>query len=996
MKRKLDNRIRILIENGAALGHRTLMVLVGDKSRDQVVFLHHMLSKSSLKQSNVLWCYKKELAFSSNKKKRMKQLKARLRTGLAEINEDDPFEMFVSMTDIRYCFYRETHKILGNTYRMCVLQDFEALTPNILCRTIETVEGGGLIVILLQTVTSLRQLYALSMDVHARYRTEAHRYVVPRFNERFILSLASCTTCVVMDDQLRILPVSSHLRDLQPVPPVSASTPLSPQDSELKDLKESLKDNPPVGLLVDLCKTLDQAKSVLQFIVAITEKTLRTTVTLTAARGRGKSAALGISIAGAIAFGYSNIFVSSPSPENLNTLFEFVVKGLNAMGYEEHLNYEVLRSTDPQFKKCVMRVTVTRDRHQVIQYITPNESNTLGQAELVVIDEAAAIPLPLVRKLLGPYLVFLSSTVSGYEGTGRSLSLKLIDQLRNQAKGKATDSSVSDKKSATAELGRVLHEITLEESIRYKMGDPVEAWLHQLLCLEASLSTLPPTLPQPNECQLFYVNRDTLFGYHKVSEKFLKAVMGLLVSSHYRNTPDDLQTLSDAPAHHLFVLLPPQDQTKGDALPSVLCVIQVALEGKISKSSVLSALTQGEKPAGDLIPWTVSNQFQNHDFPQLSGARIVRIATHPNIQGQGYGSQALSQLCDYYAEAAVHADYTDTPTPEANHPTLIHDDQVGLLEEKLGPNTQPLSLLQSLSERPPEALHYLGVSYGATQQLLSFWKRAGFSPVYLSQMFNRVTGEQTVIMLKVLGEDKESRETSWLADLWFDFRKRLITLLGFSFKNYDCKFALNILTNSIYKRKEEPSICELDLHLTSGDVLRLDMFLRHQCEAPLIADIVPTLARLYFLKKIPNFKLKPVQAAVLCGVGIQRKMTHTVATELGVEHSIVLSQMHTLISDLTKQIKRIRQIAEKKSLENSTEEPEVDQNVMKDLTLSLKNSAQKMKAKEADDREKVTQLIDVTQFGIKTKEEEIQVLSESKKRSKWPKEEKKKKLKLAS
>lgn len=60
---------------------------------------------------------------------------------------------------------------------------------------------------------------------------------------------------------------------------------------------------------------------------------------------------------------------------------------------------------------------------------------------------------------------------------------------------------------------------------------------------------------------------------------------------------------------------------------------QVALEGKISKSSVMSALTQGEKPAGDLIPWTVSNQFQNYDFPQLSGARIVRIATHPDLQG---------------------------------------------------------------------------------------------------------------------------------------------------------------------------------------------------------------------------------------------------------------------------------------------------------------------------------------------------------------------------
>jgi N-acetyltransferase 10 len=50
----------------------------------------------------------------------------------------------------------------------------------------------------------------------------------------------------------------------------------------------------------------------------------------------------------------------------------------------------------------------------------------LAQAELLVIDEAAAIPITIVKQLLGPYLVFLSSTVNGYEGTGRSLSLKLI------------------------------------------------------------------------------------------------------------------------------------------------------------------------------------------------------------------------------------------------------------------------------------------------------------------------------------------------------------------------------------------------------------------------------------------------------------------------------------------------------------------------------------------------------------------------------------------
>ena len=67
---------------------------------------------------------------------------------------------------------------------------------------------------------------------------------------------------------------------------------------------------------------------------------------------------------------------------------------------------------------------------QTVQYIQPQHHAQLSQAELVVIDEAAAIPLPLVKAMLGPYLVFLCSTVNGYEGTGRSLSLKLITQLR--------------------------------------------------------------------------------------------------------------------------------------------------------------------------------------------------------------------------------------------------------------------------------------------------------------------------------------------------------------------------------------------------------------------------------------------------------------------------------------------------------------------------------------------------------------------------------------
>lgn len=51
------------------------------------------------------------------------------------------------------------------------------MTPNLLARTIETVEGGGIVVLLLSTLTSLTQLYSLTMDVHSRLRTESHQDV---------------------------------------------------------------------------------------------------------------------------------------------------------------------------------------------------------------------------------------------------------------------------------------------------------------------------------------------------------------------------------------------------------------------------------------------------------------------------------------------------------------------------------------------------------------------------------------------------------------------------------------------------------------------------------------------------------------------------------------------------------------------------------------------------------------------------------------------------
>ena len=151
----------------------------------------------------------------------MKQLQKKIKAGNLDVNEDDPFELLIASTNIRYSYYHETHKILGKTHGMCALQDFEALTPNLLARTVETVEGGSAIVLLVNCVSSLKQLYTLTMDVHSRYKTEAHQDVVNRFNDRFILSLASNHSAIFLDDSLNI---SSHVKTLEKVSTVGGST----------------------------------------------------------------------------------------------------------------------------------------------------------------------------------------------------------------------------------------------------------------------------------------------------------------------------------------------------------------------------------------------------------------------------------------------------------------------------------------------------------------------------------------------------------------------------------------------------------------------------------------------------------------------------------------------------------------------------------------------------------------------------------------------------
>uniref|UniRef100_A0A452G5Y5 RNA cytidine acetyltransferase n=1 Tax=Capra hircus TaxID=9925 RepID=A0A452G5Y5_CAPHI len=961
-RKKVDNRIRILIENGVAERQRSLFVVVGDRGKDQVVILHHMLSKATVKaRPSVLWCYKKELGFSSHRKKRMRQLQKKIKNGTLNIKQDDPFELFVAATNIRYCYYNETHKILGNTFGMCVLQDFEALTPNLLARTVETVEGGGLVVILLRTMNSLKQLYTMTMDVHSRYRTEAHQDVVGRFNERFILSLASCKKCLVIDDQLNILPISSHAASIEALPPQTPDESLGPSDLELKELKESLQDTQPVGVLVDCCKTLDQAKAVLKFIEGISEKTLRSTVALTAARGRGKSAALGLAIAGAVAFGYSNIFVTSPSPDNLHTLFEFVFKGFDALQYQEHLDYEIIQSLNPEFNKAVIRVNVFREHRQTIQYIHPADAVKLGQAELLVIDEAAAIPLPLVKSLLGPYLVFMASTINGYEGTGRSLSLKLIQQLRQQSAQSQVSTTAENKTTATARLAsvRTLHEVSLQESIRYAPGDAVEKWLNDLLCLDClNITRIVSGCPLPEACELYYVNRDTLFCYHKASEVFLQRLMALYVASHYKVTETSPQMDLSMPFYLTFCIF---------CYPPPVCTVllspQVCLEGEISRQSILNSLSRGKKASGDLIPWTVSEQFQDPDFGGLSGGRVVRIAVHPDYQGMGYGSRALQLLQMYYEGRFPCLEEKVLETSREIH--TISSEAVSLLEEVVTPRKDLPPLLLKLNERPAERLDYLGVSYGLTPRLLKGpWCQSG---ICVPQ--NDLTGEHSCIMLKTLMDEEEADQGAWLSAFWKDFRRRFLALLSYQFSTFSPPLALNILQNRNIGKPVQPALRreELEALFLPYDLKRLEMYSRNMVDYHLIMDMIPAISRLYFLNQLGDLALSAAQSALLLGIGLQHKSVDQLEKEIELPSGQLMGLFNRIIRKVVKLFNEVQEKAIEEQMvavKDVVMEP-----TMKTLSDDLDEAAKEFQEKHRKEVGKLKDM-DLSQYVIRGDDEE--------------------------
>lgn len=303
-------------------------------------------------------------------------------------------------------------------------------------------------------------------------------------------------------------------------------------------------------------------------------------------------------------------------------------------------------------------------------------------------------------------------------------------------------------------------------------------------------------------------------------------------------------------------------------------------------------MSRGKRAYGDLIPWTISQQYQDPDFPKLSGARIVRIATHPDYQGMGYGKRALELLKNYY-EMKIPSIEEDQILPDEIE--NIPNEDLNLLEETIEPKKKLPPLLLKLSERRPEKLDYLGVSYGLTEPLLKFWKKSGFIPVYLRQTTNDLTGEHSCIMLNVLNPNDDEKN-EWLSAYLIDFRRRLLSLLSYQFRSFKPALALGLLLNKSMKAKSRNlSKTELDVYVTKYDIKRLEMYSNNLVDYHLIVDLIPIISRIYFLNQMGDTQVSAVQSAILLGIGLQHKTVDELATELDLPSSQLLGLFNRLV-----------------------------------------------------------------------------------------------------
>jgi len=248
-------------------------------------------------------------------------------------------------------------------------------------------------------------------------------------------------------------------------------------------------------------------------------------------------------------------------------------------------------------------------------------------ADILLVDEAAAIPLPILFALLArfPHAV-LATTTGGYEGTGQGFVLRFLRMLDVQFPA--------------------WQRLSLAAPIRWAADDPLSYWLYKTLLLDAQ----EPALAKKNETS---VVSEAPVVFEKIDqqqlaedETLLGDIYGLLRSAHYRTTPDDLRFLLDAPCLSLYRL----------ALDG--CTLAVAMlveEGGMDAEMAEEIAAGCRRPRGHLLVQSLAVHLLQPQFLSQRVSRVVRIAVHTQCQSQGLGSQLLQAVLQEQKKRGVCA-----------------------------------------------------------------------------------------------------------------------------------------------------------------------------------------------------------------------------------------------------------------------------------------------------------------------------------------------------
>ncbi|MFT5162483.1 MAG: tRNA(Met) cytidine acetyltransferase, partial [Alteromonadaceae bacterium] len=320
----------------------------------------------------------------------------------------------------------------------------------------------------------------------------------------------------------------------------------------------------------------------------------RRPLVLIADRGRGKSSALGLAVAELLLQGKQKVIISAPQVASVAPVFARASEQLTVISQS---------------------ATKLIASEGSVEFIPPDELiKRQHKADLVMIDEAAAIPAPMLTRLLQQYSrIVFTSTIHGYEGTGRGFEIRFKHTLE--------------------QLTPDWQSYQMQQPIRWSAHDPLEQFINQALMLNAQAAQITPADNPQSEPVFALVDRDQLLN--QLNGTVLSQVIGLLTLAHYKTTPNDLRHLLDGSNIELYILTIDQ---------AVVGTALLAIEGKFPESLCQQIFTGERRPKGHLLPQTLSCHGGFIDAPAFSYARVTRIAIHPDWQNKGLGSQLLQQL----------------------------------------------------------------------------------------------------------------------------------------------------------------------------------------------------------------------------------------------------------------------------------------------------------------------------------------------------------------